>query len=77
MTLAEKLNKYFGPETGVWWCKFKGCHSIFSVIEIKNNDKGGLISWIRPDKNSNLIFPMCPIHGGILTFTADTDDIEM
>jgi hypothetical protein len=82
MILANKMKKYFGKETGTWWCKLGECLYIFSTKEIKEMDERGEISWARPNKNQRTILPICPQHGTLLSHAEEgnidiTDNISI
>lgn len=77
MTLAKKMNKYFGNLAGTWWCKFAKCLYIFSVNEMKDMDEKGEISWGKLTEDSKTITPICPYHGTPLSHAEDGGTIQL
>ena len=71
MSLAEKMKKFFGDESGLWYCKLKDCLYMFSTKEVKKLDDDGKLSWCKPSKDKETIVPMCPHHGLELTYSPD------
>lgn len=71
MSLADKMQKFFGEDSGLWFCKMKNCLYMFSTKEIKDMDTSGKLSWCRPSKDKETIVPMCPHHGLELNYSPD------
>ena len=76
MTQPNNVKKYFGNDGGTWWCRFGECLYIFSADDIKDMDRNGEISWARPDKNQDIVLPICPYHGSVLSH-AENNQIKI
>ena len=66
------LKKYFGSETGTWWCRLGECLYIFSTSEMKEMDDRGEVSWVKPRENEDTILPICPYHGTLLSHAKES-----
>jgi hypothetical protein len=74
MTIAQKIEKHFGSDAGMWYCRINGCHVIINSTELMSKDKENTILWgRRTNKNSNKAAPICPIHGRFLNYGDNTE----
>lgn len=76
MTKPLRMKKHWGGDEGIWWCKLGTCLQIHSVDALKKLDQEGLLSWSRPNRDSNLVMPLCSNHGVLLSF-ADEGPIKL
>lgn len=74
--MADKMKKFFGDDSGLWYCKLEKCLYMFDTKEIKNMDSEGKLSWCRPNKTKDTILPMCPHHGLELTYSPDNKTVK-
>jgi nitrite reductase/ring-hydroxylating ferredoxin subunit len=71
MSIADKVQKFFGEEPGFWYCKLGECHYMHDSKTIIELDKSDIISWCRPNDDKKAVLPMCPHHGLPLNYSPE------
>lgn len=74
MSIADKVQKFFGEEPGFWYCKCDDCDYMHEAKEIVKLDESNRISWFRPNIENKIVLPMCPNHGLPLDYSAEHSD---
>ncbi len=69
MPMTQKMEKYFGRDSGIWYCGIDECFVVLKTEDLKEKDKVGHILWgKRGAKDSQKISPICPFHGRFLHY---------